>query len=383
MAHDDRSNELPTFDLEPPPVFEVSNPGIYQGEQPAGQASNPRGMTPTGLQPAQPTGQLASSRSGAGARPAVVAAGALVLACAGAVVGAVTWMSGLTAGSQQGEPPPTRAPGVVGADFGDGTYLVGKDIEPGIYRTPVVLTEDLTWGCYWYIMDAPTPSKADYIASGGSWGGRPIVTLEEGRYFQSDGCLGWALEPSGGPSSTAGEALEVLAEGVWVAGTDILPGTYRASSLLLFEQEWMSCYMSIHDGSTWDYASVVSSYSSQGGHPMITVEPGDVIENFGCGRLTLVDVEVLRVHATPSSVATDGMWLVGVDIRPGTYRTVSALSFEESYEACYARTHEGTRFADDDLYRIERFTEGYAEIRLDDGVVFVSGTCGTWERQGD
>ena len=72
------------------------------------------------------------------------------------------------------EPTPTAAPtptpGPLTA-FGDGTWRVGIDIEPGTYRT------DGTERCYWARLSGFTGSLGDLLANDNARGGPAIVTI--------------------------------------------------------------------------------------------------------------------------------------------------------------------------------------------------------------
>ena len=71
--------------------------------------------------------------------------------------------------------------------FGDGVWRVGRDIEPGTYRSPGL---DL---CYWERLSGFSGTSDDLITNGiGDF--EMIVTIKEtDRGFLSDGCHWWTL----------------------------------------------------------------------------------------------------------------------------------------------------------------------------------------------
>lgn len=73
--------------------------------------------------------------------------------------------------------------------FGNGTWTVGVDIEPGTYRT----TEAVTQTCYWGIYRSGT-NKDDIIQNDLVTGGFPTVTLSAGQDFESSRCGTWARQ---------------------------------------------------------------------------------------------------------------------------------------------------------------------------------------------
>lgn len=74
--------------------------------------------------------------------------------------------------------------------FGQGVWTVGKDIEPGDYKTTKAVVGD----CSWKITRTGS-NGGDYIDYDFSVsGGRPMVSLVEGQTFDSDGCGDWARQ---------------------------------------------------------------------------------------------------------------------------------------------------------------------------------------------
>ncbi|MGO4588555.1 hypothetical protein [Paenarthrobacter sp. 2TAF44] len=66
----------------------------------------------------------------------------------------------------------------------DGTWIVGKDIAPGTYRT----TKEVTRACSWQIT---RPDSID-SSEGAVTSGFPLVKLVRGQRFITEGCGGWA-----------------------------------------------------------------------------------------------------------------------------------------------------------------------------------------------
>lgn len=68
----------------------------------------------------------------------------------------------------------------------DGTWTVGVDVKPGVYRTAEAVSSD----CYWGIYRSGTNGE-DIIANDIPGGGRPQVTLKSGQDFNSSRCGQW------------------------------------------------------------------------------------------------------------------------------------------------------------------------------------------------
>ncbi len=72
---------------------------------------------------------------------------------------------------------------------GDGIWTVGRDIEPGTYRTIDAVTDTCYWGIY-----RSGSNGADIIENDIVTGGFPSVTLSEGQDFNSSRCGTWARQ---------------------------------------------------------------------------------------------------------------------------------------------------------------------------------------------
>lgn len=113
-------------------------------------------------------------------------------------------------------PAPAPRPGATG--FGDGTHVVGRDIAAYTYRAPGGDS------CYWERLSGFGGTLDDVIAN--DFGARyPIVSISPtDAGFTSRGCGRWSLVASTYPASPATS----FAEGTFVVGGHIQPGTYRA-----------------------------------------------------------------------------------------------------------------------------------------------------------
>ena len=71
----------------------------------------------------------------------------------------------------------------------------------------------------------------------------------------------------------------------------------------------------------------------------------------------------------------DGIWTVGRDIEPGTYRTIDAVT-DTCYWGIYRSGSNGADIIENDIV-----TGGFPTVTLTDGQDFNSNRCGTWARQ--
>lgn len=71
---------------------------------------------------------------------------------------------------------------------GDGTYEVGKDIQPGTY----VSGKPDSGNCYWARMKGTSGSFGDIIANNNSAGQSVVTIAATDKVFESSGCNDWA-----------------------------------------------------------------------------------------------------------------------------------------------------------------------------------------------
>ncbi len=80
----------------------------------------------------------------------------------------------------------TLAPPAPAVAITDGTWTVGVDVAPGVYKTIAPVAN-----CYWAVLKSGT-NGADIVANANVDGGRPQVTLKAGQDFESHRCGDWA-----------------------------------------------------------------------------------------------------------------------------------------------------------------------------------------------
>ncbi|HEY7832295.1 MAG TPA: hypothetical protein VIG30_01905 [Ktedonobacterales bacterium] len=105
------------------------------------------------------------------------------------------------------------------AHFGDGTFQVGKDIQPGTYRTRVGSP-----GCYYARLKGFGGTVDDIIANDNTDAPAVVLIAATDKGFQSQNCGTWTQDLS---QITASKT--TFGDGIYIVGTDITPGTYKNS----------------------------------------------------------------------------------------------------------------------------------------------------------
>ena len=98
--------------------------------------------------------------------------------------------------------------------FGDGTWIVGTDIGPGIYAAAGGSL------CYWSRLSGFGGSLGEIIANEVGGGRRVVTIAPEDEGFETTGCGDWRLV------SQVTAPLSAIPEGTWLVGDEITPGTY-------------------------------------------------------------------------------------------------------------------------------------------------------------
>lgn len=112
-------------------------------------------------------------------------------------------------------PTPTPTPSF--ANFGDGTYQVGKDIQPGTYRT-----REGSPGCYYARLKGFGGTVGEIIANNNTDNPAIVTIKATDKGFESQSCGTWTKDLS--QITTSKTSFD---DGMYIVGTDIAPGTYK------------------------------------------------------------------------------------------------------------------------------------------------------------
>lgn len=161
-------------------------------------------------------------------------------------------------------PPTTAAKPTIP---GDGTLVVGKDIQPGRYRG------NLDGGpCYWSRLSSFEGSGIDGIIANDNIAGPTVIEIAPTDVgLKSTRCGGWqpATEPLALPGRAPG------GDGVYIVGLDIDPGTYRSTNT-------RSCYWARLRGFGQAGIDDVIANDNSDGPAVVKIAPSDV--GFKSGR---------------------------------------------------------------------------------------------------
>lgn len=121
---------------------------------------------------------------------------------------------GVNQGNDQQQQPTDPNP-----HFSDGTWLVGKDIQPGTYRT-----RKASPSCYWERMADLTGGVDSTLANDNTDYPAVVTIAATDKAFKSERCGTWTQDLSAITTSKTS-----FTDGTYIVGTDIQPGTYKSS----------------------------------------------------------------------------------------------------------------------------------------------------------
>jgi hypothetical protein len=165
--------------------------------------------------------------------------------------------------------------------------------------------------------------------------------------------------------------------GVFVVGVDLAPGTYRASQAVTWDEAAPCGWAVKHEGVT-DPKDLIGNPAVIGGIPTVTLVEGDTVGMRYCPTFVAMDAGELFQNASAAVTAPPGVWLVGEDIRPGTYGTVSDVTTLEVPGKCYFLITENLENNFQTVIAYDVIAPGEQNIVLDVGQQLQSANCGEW-----
>ena len=163
-------------------------------------------------------------------------------------------------------PTPTYAPA---GGFGNGTWQLGTDIDPGIYVSATPSAD--SFGCFWQRLSGLGGTSEDTIAVVFTYHRSIVEIPASDAAFNSEGCTDWV------PLADAISPISSIPDGMWLVGEEVTPGRYVAPG-------GETCYWARLS----DFRQELDSYKSNyfgSGRQVIEIETSDVgFETSDCGE---------------------------------------------------------------------------------------------------
>ncbi|MGW5349959.1 hypothetical protein ACWERV_05460 [Streptomyces sp. NPDC004031] len=172
-----------------------------------------------------------------------------------------------SAPAQKKEDKPADKP----AFKGNGTFEVGKDIQPGTYRT----SGNSDGMCYWE-RDKDAKGDTDSIIANDTVYGSSYVTIKPtDKIFTSTDCKDWFTDRKDKPASPK----KSMGDGMYKVGTDIAAGTYKAKG-------GETCYWERTKDALHDVDSIIAN-DNVTGQAVVTITAKDAyFKTADCGTWT-------------------------------------------------------------------------------------------------
>ena len=190
----------------------------------------------------------------------------------------------------------------------EGIWVVGEDVEPGIYASQGDPFNSLIAGqCYWARLRGFSGSIDDIIANNHG-GERQVVAIKSSDVgFETRGCEEW-VPIADTISSVDGPNYE-LGNGTWLVGAEAKPGVYIRGGV-----QGVYCRWERLRGFSGENSDVIANGRGSRASILI-IESTDV----GVKSTSCIGWQFFREVVTPVDTISDGVWLVELEIEPGIY----------------------------------------------------------------
>jgi hypothetical protein len=164
---------------------------------------------------------------------------------------------------------PTATPTPSYAHFGDGTFEVGKDIQPGTYRT-----RSGSDGCYYERLKGFDGTFEEIISNNNTDDPAVVTIAASDKGFHSQNCGTWTQNVSQITKSQT-----EFEDGMYIVGTDIQPGTYKNSG-------GDGCYYARLRGFGNGFGDIIAN-ANPSGNAIVTIKASDKgFQSTRCGTWT-------------------------------------------------------------------------------------------------
>ena len=252
--------------------------------------------------------------------------------------------------------------------FGDGTFLVGSDMQPGRYRALPSTTR-----CVWERLRGFGGTDEEVVGRGSLSGSSFIVEIAptDVGFYTDARCGAWQLDTI--PRLSPGQP---FGGGVYHVGSEIAPGRYRIASLDGLDGFCWWARLSGFGGTTEEYLGWYNAkwYSHSA---IVDISSSDTgFASSRCGAWTTAG-EPLIALGDPIPA---GAFLVGEEIAPGRYQQTTPSTHEE--HPCEWQRVSG--FGGSEAEVIEAGSAPMDAMATVDiaatDVGFISHWCGPWTR---
>lgn len=149
---------------------------------------------------------------------------------------------------------------------GTGTFQVGSDVQPGLYRSTGNTADD---NCYWERAKDSKGETDSIIDNDNAVGSTYAAIVATDKIFKTEGCKGWELvDPKAKGTPKAGISGKA---GMLKVGVDVAPGTYKSAGST---EDGSGCYWERTKDASGSIETVIANENPEG-QAVVTIAAGD------------------------------------------------------------------------------------------------------------
>lgn len=160
--------------------------------------------------------------------------------------------------------------------------------------------------------------------------------------------------------------------GTFQVGSDLQPGTYRTTG-----NKGLGCYWERAKDASGEVESIIAN-DNVVGTSYVTIETGDkLFKSNGCNDWEAVDPKAVSDAPKTEAAGDGGMFKVGLDLAPGTYKTTGPA---EGSAGCYWERAKNAAHDVDSIAANDNPTgPAVVTVSAKDGYFKTTG-CATWKK---
>lgn len=149
---------------------------------------------------------------------------------------------------------------------GSGTFQVGSDVQPGLYRSTGNTAND---NCYWERAKDSKGETDSVIDNDNAVGSTYAAIAATDKIFKTEGCKGWELVD---PKAAGTPKAEISGKaGMLMVGVDVAPGTYKSAGST---DDGSGCYWERTKDATGSVETIIANENPEG-QAVVTIAAGD------------------------------------------------------------------------------------------------------------
>ena len=241
-------------------------------------------------------------------------------------------------------------------NYSAGTYIVGKDIEPGIYE--IIGTPNANY--YESYVERYSSVTTDwenqlgegYVYNANGIGYIEVLPTDTAIYIYNASIRKITFD------DIPVDMKDTVSDGTYIVGKDLAYGTYKYTLNEGAESSWIETYSSLNT----HFENKINEYSGNYGY----FELSEAEKTIRISDATITKVDLNEMPEDIKTSVTTGTYIVGKDIAPGTYKATGI-------DGSWAYVARLSSINPEDIIEEYSAEEVYIEIKDTDVAVYVGG----------